>query len=180
MSFDSASTATETTSHFLTRGGPSCLAVPCLAMIMRMGLVASAFKLTREERRFAAAAWLLAPVVTLLLRRFGFRKTVEIVREWVTPSPASGAKPVPIERAEALVARAFGLTVAHDSCLPRSIVQLAIHRRNGDAVKLVIGVRRDGRFGDADIDFEGHAWVEAVDGPSRDERHTVIHEVSSA
>ena len=180
MSFDSASTTTETTSHFLTRGDPSCLAVACLAMIMQMGVLASAFRLTREERRFVALAWLLAPVVTLLLRRFGFKKTVAIVRERVALGHRHGSTSVPVDRAEALVARVFRLTLAHDSCLPRSIVQLAVHRRNGDNVKLVIGVRRDGRFGDSDIDFEGHAWVEQVGGPSRDARHMVIHEVPSA
>lgn len=147
---------------------------------MQMGLLASALRLTREERRFAVAAWLLAPVVTLLLRRFGFRKTVEIVREWVSLGAGRGRATVSVDRAEALVARAFKLTLAHDSCLPRSIVQLAVHRRNGDSVKLVIGVRRGGHFGDADIDFEGHAWVDPIGGPSRDARHTVIHEVPSA
>jgi hypothetical protein len=147
--------------------------------IMRMGGLASALRLTRAERRFAAGAWLLAPVVTLVLRRYGFRRTVEIVRERVVRGAVTGSS-VSVERAEVLVARAFKLTVAHDSCLPKSIVQLALHRRHGDRVKLVIGVRRDGHFGDRDLEFEGHAWVEAVDGPRRDERHVVIHEEVSA
>lgn len=148
-------------------------------MLMRMGVLASGLRLTRAERRFVAGAWLLAPLVTLALRRFGFRRTVEIVRERVAFGTAHEGLTLPVERAEALVARAFRLTLAHDSCLPKSIVQLALHRKQGDRVKLLIGVRRGGRFGDRDVDFEGHAWVEAVDGPRRDHRHDVIYEMPS-
>ncbi len=149
-------------------------------MIMRMGFVASAFRLTREERRFVAGAWLLGPMVTLALRRLGFRRTVEIVRERVAFGRAHEGLTLPVERAEVLVARAFAMTLAHDSCLPKSIVQLALHRKHGDRVKLLIGVRRDGHFGDRDIDFEGHAWVEDCDAPRRDHRYQVIYETLSA
>jgi hypothetical protein len=147
---------------------------------MRIGLLTAAMNLTREERRFAAGAWLLAPVVTLLLRRFGFQKTVEIIRDRVPFGEVGGEPIVSVERAESLVARAFRLTLAHDSCLPRAVVQLALHRKHGDRVKLVIGVRRDGHFGDRELDFEGHAWVEAADGPRRDSKHAVILELPSS
>jgi len=146
---------------------------------MAMSLLTSGLRLTQPERRFVAGAWLLAPAVTLSLRVVGFRKTVEIVRGWVTLGRPHAGLTVSVERAEQLVARAFQLTLAHDSCLPKSIVQLALHRKHGDRVKLVIGVRRDGHHGDIDIGFEGHAWVEAVDSPSRDGKHAVILELAS-
>lgn len=149
-------------------------------MIMRMGVLRSALRLTRAERRFVAGAWLLAPVVTLSLRRLGFRRTIDSLRDWVAFGGPEASPALSVERGERLVARAFQLTAAHDSCLPRAIVQLALHRRRGDFVKLVIGVRRGGRFGDQDIDFEGHAWIEAAGGPRRDLKHSVILELPSS
>ena len=148
-------------------------------MIMAMGLLASGLALTPIERRFAAEAWLLAPIVTLSLRTVGFRKTLEIVREWLPVGIGGRPSGVSVERGEQLVARTFKLTLARDSCLPKSIVQLVLHRRRGDRVQLVIGVKREGHHGDVDIGFEGHAWIEAMDSPRRDGRHVVIMELPS-
>lgn len=126
-------------------------------------------QLGAEERRFTARAWLAAPVVELSLAALGLRRTLA----WVEALPARRRRTsafVEVGAGERLVRGAYAVHFVRGKCLPRSIVQYALHRRDGAAARLVIGVRRGRASGDPDADVAGlsaHAWVEAAGGPPR-------------
>jgi hypothetical protein len=125
-------------------------------MTLRASL-SSALRLLRaarpEELRFAARAWLLAVPVELSLAAAGLKRTLA----WIDRLPrarAPLATSVDIEAAELWVARAYRLQPIGGECLPRSLVQYALHLRDGRPARFVVGVRRRGGI-------EAHAWVEA-------------------
>jgi len=136
-------------------------------------LVARFVALSPPERRFVALGLLLAPVANLLLAQRGLRDAAALANR----APRLFRRGLDPARGELLVKAAFRHVPARPGCLPESVVQLALHRLSGDAVKLVVGVRREGHFGEPDLEFGGHAWIETVGGPRRDERHAVIYEV---
>jgi len=73
---------------------------------------------------------------------------------------------VGVEEGRALVRGAFRAHVVGGECLDQSLVQYLLHRRDGLAVRLVVGVKRpDGGPG-----IEAHAWVEAT-GPDGGHPH---------
>jgi len=114
-----------------------------------------------EERAFAARAWLAAPVVRASLALVGLKSTlrwVDAVPAREAPSPASSG--VSVAEGGALVGGAFRThlaLVARGECLPRSMVQYLLHRRDGVPARLVIGVKRPERG----APIEAHAWIEA-------------------
>lgn len=136
----------------------------------------SLLSLNRAERRFVAIGWMLAPVAALSLRTRGFHATAQLANR----APRVFMGPVAVERAEELTKAAFRHALVRPGCLPESIVQLALHRMYGNHVRLLVGVRRRGHHGDVDVDFEGHAWIEGLGGPKRDQIHLVIFELASA
>jgi hypothetical protein len=111
-----------------------------------------------EARRFAARAWLGAPLVQASLATAGFRRTLRLIT-WFG-SGSAPRRPVGPEEGASLVAGAFRLQLGKlgkGACLPQALLQYALHRRDGVPVRLVVGVRRpdDGRA------LSAHAWVEA-------------------
>jgi hypothetical protein len=116
--------------------------------------------LTPAERRFLASAWLLAPAVELSLARFGLQRTLDGI-ERLTARGKTGGVGVSVARGEELVAAAYARHVVRGRCLPRALLQYALHRRLGDHVRLVIGVRPPGD------DLDAHAWVEDPAGVHR-------------
>lgn len=122
-----------------------------------------------EELAFAAGAWLAAPVVEASLAALGLQRTLRWVEAVPSGRPAlSAVSPLVGER---LVRAAYRRHLLRGSCLPQSIVQYLVHRRRGDSVRLVIGVRRPsagprspgGASASHTPPLEAHAWVEAVD-----------------
>jgi hypothetical protein len=107
-------------------------------------------------RRFALRAWLGAPVVRASLAVAGLQRTLRWVE--AVPAPASrGAGVVGVEEGEALVRAVFRRHFVGGECLPQSLVQYLLHRRDGLPVRFVMGVQRDRGAIDA------HAWVEAAE-----------------
>jgi len=121
-----------------------------------------------EERRFAARAWLAAPVVRASLAVIGLKATLRWV-EAARPAVMRGnaEAPVGVATGGALVGSAFRAHVggvAGGQCLPRSVVQYLLHGRDGVPARLVVGVKRS----DQGTAIEAHAWVEAqVSGRGR-------------
>lgn len=115
-----------------------------------------------EERAFAARAWLAAPVVRASLALIGLKSTLRWV-EAAWPIAMAEQPPTPLGRrvslaeGSALVNGAFRAHVVGGECLPRSVVQYLLHRRDGVRARLVIGVRRP----DRGAAIQAHAWLEA-------------------
>ncbi|MFO0555106.1 MAG: lasso peptide biosynthesis B2 protein [Polyangiaceae bacterium] len=141
-------------------------------------------RLSPGERAFFVVAWGLVAPVSGLLRAGGLERATRWIRRLPIGVVRGGAD-VDVERADALVRRAFrwsGVRAAlgrpapegRGDCLPQALVQLAVHRLAGRDAVLFVGVRKD-----ASTDFEAHAWVEERGGARRDLRHAVIHEVSA-
>ena len=129
--------------------------------------------ISRAELGFAAKAWLGAFPVELSLATLGLMPTLR----WIEAVSAKGNRPgvpraaLPVALGERAVHRAYKVHPLRGRCLPRSLVQYLLHRRKGQAVHFVIGVRRgsanEGAKGlPAWKSMEAHAWVEAA-GASR-------------
>ena len=68
-----------------------------------------------------------------------------------------------VDAGRRLVAYAYKVHLLRGQCLPRSLVQYLLHRREGVAARFVVGVRRaDG--------LDAHAWVEAEGSTDADGR----------
>jgi hypothetical protein len=113
-----------------------------------------------EARRFAARAFVAAPAVEASLALLGFARTLR----WVEAVSAGRSAPAPIvvdiTEGERLVAAVYRAHLTRGACLPRSIVQYLLHRRDGLPARLVVGVRRDRG------ELAAHAWVEDERGPT--------------
>src|SRR5262249_10530870 len=109
-----------------------------------------------EARRFAARAWLGAPLIRASLSAAGLKRTLRLIEG--LPGPRRPRRsPVDPTEGRALVEGAFRHHFIGGACLPQALLQLALHRRDGVPARLVVGISRpgDGRALDA------HAWVEA-------------------
>ncbi len=108
--------------------------------------------LSAGERHFLLRAWVAAPWIEAALATLGLARTLA----WIeAASPLGGGARVDgvdLVRGSQLVDVAYrGHLLLRGTCLPRSLLQYLLHRRDGRDVKLVIGVRsRD----------HAHAWVE--------------------
>jgi hypothetical protein len=110
-------------------------------------------------RRYAARAWILAPLIRGSLALLGFRATLRWVEAVpVTSSSALSARAsrVGVDEGASLVEGAFRAHVVGGECLERALVQYLLHRLDGVPARLVLGVKRPGGQLDA------HAWVEAL------------------
>jgi hypothetical protein len=114
---------------------------------------------SREQRAriaFAARAWVLAIPVEASLASVGLATTLRWIE--AIPQRARAAAAVGVEDGERLVARAYRFNFVRGRCLPRSLVQYLVHRRDGVDARFVVGVRRP----EDDVrGLEAHAWVEA-------------------
>ena len=114
-------------------------------------------ELRPEARRFLALAWLGAPAVELALRTAGLRRTLGWIEEHAPARSRTGA--VTLEEGAWLVRSAWRRhPLLRGRCLPQSVRQYHLHRRDGTPARLVVGVRR----GDAKV-LEAHAWVQRPD-----------------
>jgi len=106
-------------------------------------------------------AWLGAPLLRASLAFAGLEATLR----WVESLPAArgreAARRVGVEEGERLIRGVFRRHFVGGECLPQSLLQYLLHRRDGLPVRFVVGVRRAGD-GDA---IAAHAWVE--DGAPR-------------
>ncbi|MFO0613070.1 MAG: lasso peptide biosynthesis B2 protein [Polyangiaceae bacterium] len=117
--------------------------------------------LTGPELAFACAAFALAPVVRASLGRFGLERTMKHLERIVPPRTATGA--VSVAKGAELVRWAF--RGGDGTCLPESLVQLALHRWFGPEVELVVGVQRGEPRSSQPVGWElrAHAWIERID-----------------
>jgi hypothetical protein len=113
--------------------------------------------LSAEARRFVARAWLAAPAVEVSLKLVGVRRTIA----WMDAVPSGRRRDsaVSVELGTELIGRVYRAHFVGGECLTRSLVQYLLHRRDGAAAKLMLGVRRPGGTG-----LEAHAWVESPSG----------------
>ena len=125
-------------------------------------------------RRFLVLeAWMVLHAMSILLKVWGFGKTVK----HVCPQQ-DGRKPVPtapdeaaVDRVTAAIARAKGwhMRGTTEDCLPVALTGLVLLRRKGVAAQLMLGVRR--------FPFGAHAWVKVgervVDFPPEKHRNFV-------
>jgi hypothetical protein len=118
--------------------------------------------------RFLARAWAAIFAVEASLNTIGYKRTLR----WIEAVPASRSRRrgTPVDLGEKLVRAAYRAHVFGGGCLPRSLVQYLLHRRDGTAARFVVGVRRatsDDRSPESAAANEGsgrgieaHAWVE--------------------
>lgn len=99
----------------------------------------------------------LLPIVATSLKTMGLRRT----QSWLTRSSLGKMIP-PTEQTRANVRRAAQMVAVacrryplRSSCLPRTIVLWSLLRRRGLDTNVRIGVR-----GDAEANFQAHAWLE--------------------
>lgn len=131
--------------------------------------VAKAAGYSAAERRFALYAWLGAPVVEGLLATYGLGRTLQWLER---TAPANGttaedaaAAPDKVgpTRGALLVDQAYRFHLLRGECLPRSLLQYWLHRRQGTPVRFIVGIRH-AAGGDAGPQgaLEAHAWVEGL------------------
>ena len=110
--------------------------------------------LRASDRQFELRAWLAAPWVESSLAGLGLARTLAWI-EALSPL-GTGSEPavegVNVARGSHLIDVAYrGHLLLRGTCLPRSLLQYLLHRRDGRGVKLVIGVRTEDH---------AHAWIE--------------------
>ena len=138
-------------------------------------------KMRAAEWAFAARAWLVAPSVELALRTAGIKPTLDWLDRLprraeheaapagheVTPAgheaaPAERGRAVSVEDGTRLVRWACKLQpLARNACLTRSLVQYALHRRDGMPARFVMGVRNAAEQGQP-LELDAHAWVQEL------------------
>ena len=146
---------------------------------------------------FLVRAWAGIFVVEASLRVIGYKRTLR----WIERVPRRNVHPRDVRQSfprdvrqsfprdvrqsfprtsvhlgERLVRKAYLAHALPGGCLPRSLVQYLLHRRDGTGAKLVVGVRRPDRSGStsgatsgnpsranetATPGIEAHAWVES-------------------
>lgn len=127
---------------------------------------------------FLVRAWAAIPVVEASLRALGTRRTLG----WIERVPVRrGRDGTSVILGERLVAAAYRAHPLPGGCLPRSLVQYLLHRRDGTPARFVIGVRRPDRAGKGGPNdpgapgIEAHAWVEGpAAAPAAAERFAPI------
>lgn len=93
----------------------------------------------------------------------GLRPTLRWIEALEPARPGRRASPIGVAEGSHLVRGAFRAHVVGGECLPQSLVQYLLHRRDGLPVRFVVGVKRAGR-GEAPrapgAPIAAHAWVE--------------------
>ena len=115
-----------------------------------------------EARRFTARAWLVAPAVQASLALAGLARTLRWI-EAIPPRRRARAHRVGVEAGERHVGDAYRAHFVGGACLSRSLTQYLLHRRDGEPVRVVVGVRRASRA------LAAHAWVEHREAAPRTE-----------
>jgi hypothetical protein len=126
-----------------------------------------------EVRRFVLRAWGAAPLVEASLGLLGLAKTLRWV-EWL-PTGAKREGAVDVAAGERLVGAAYRAHLLRGACLPRSLTQYLLHRRDGLAARFVVGVRSDAPG------VRAHAWVESPESPAPDRGFApILHRITDA
>jgi hypothetical protein len=119
--------------------------------------LAKFFALSPQERTVFLTALLLLPATRLSLAVWDFKRT----SRWLGRLSVAPARPTDqptnepsVERTMMLVRAAAAAGVCRTTCLPRSLVLLALLRRHGANALLRIGARKQAGC------MEAHAWVE--------------------
>lgn len=103
-------------------------------------LLAALARTRRRHWRFMARAWLVAPSIELSMRAAGVKRTLAWLDQLPQRQPHDGR--VGIDEAAQLVRWACKLQpLTRNACLTQSLVQYALHRRDGVSARFVIGVR---------------------------------------
>lgn len=116
---------------------------------------------------FLARAWAAIPVVELSLRVLGYKRTMTWIE--AVPKARATAGGSSVRLGQRLVRGAYRAHVFRGGCLPTSLVQYLLHRRDGTSARFVIGVHRvppPQRRAPNEMQrpgIEAHAWVEAPD-----------------
>jgi Transglutaminase-like superfamily len=113
-----------------------------------------------EARRFALRAWFGAPLVRASLALAGLQATLR----WIEAVPVTrrARDRVGVAEGERLIHGVFRHHFVGGECLPRSVLQYLLHRRDGLPVRFIVGVRRDDRQPTLAPrgGLAAHAWVE--------------------
>lgn len=111
-----------------------------------------------ESASFLARAWAAAIAVEGSLRLVGYRRTLDWIE--AVPRVASRRRRTSVRLGERLVRGAYRAHVFAGGCLPQSLVQYLLHRRDGTEARLIVGVRRPANE-TSPRSIEAHAWVES-------------------
>ncbi|MBP6824689.1 MAG: lasso peptide biosynthesis B2 protein [Acidobacteria bacterium] len=138
-----------------------------------MNKLAKLKAMSGNERRLLLQAWLLLPVVRIMLWLAGYRRTFAslkfLLRLSGDQNDANLAETASRDwhQQAATFGRLVNGAATHSlivvNCLPRSLVLWWMLRRAGLAVDLRIGVQKE-----ADV-FAAHAWVEYAGVPVNDQ-----------
>ena len=112
-----------------------------------------------QERRWLLQAWMLLPVVKVLLWQIGYRRTFANLERWLRlQSGDVNIADHEKQQQAILLGRLVNMAANHSpfviNCLPRSLVLWGMLRRAGLAADLRIGVQT------AAEGFMAHAWIE--------------------
>ena len=124
--------------------------------------------LSWRERLLLVQAWLLLPVIVLILRWFGLRGCQRVLARFAGSPTEPEHRPA--AQLESCVTAGFLVRVAarysllSATCLPQSLTLWWLLQRQGVVADLRIGVRTEAGGLDA------HAWVEYQGRPLNDER----------
>jgi Transglutaminase-like superfamily len=110
--------------------------------------------LSRPERRVLVEAVLVLPVVRLVLRLTGYRRSKQALGKLVPLAPTPADPVLPATMVDRMVRVAASRGPFASNCLSRSLTLWLLLRQHGIDAEVCLGVRR--RTGDLD----GHAWVE--------------------
>jgi hypothetical protein len=115
-----------------------------------------ALRLDSGPRRRLFLATGTITVIALMLKAFGYSRTIERLSRRVGPEATSIAPEESASTVEkhAWAVRAVGETLPWATCLPRSIALWWLLARRGIETEIQFGVRR------GEEDLSAHAWVE--------------------
>ncbi len=141
-----------------------------------MNKLAKLKAMSGNERRWLMQAWMLLPVVKVLLWQIGYRRTLANLERWLPLQPGNpGTANHKTQQQAITLGRLVNMAANHSpfviNCLPRSLVLCGMLRRAGLTAELRIGVQKES---DA---FAAHAWVE-YGGQALNENTTVVADYS--
>ncbi len=122
--------------------------------------------MSAPEQRVIAQAFILLPVIGLLVRAAGFRRLKDALTRLAPLAPIL-ADPLPeATMITRLVTAAASRNPVPSTCLSRSLTLWLLLRRHGVDADICLGIRG------GTPQFEGHAWVECLGWPLN-EHHRV-------
>lgn len=135
-----------------------------------VAFIKSLFTHRPEEWAFAARAWCLAPLIEAMLATRGLKETLQWVERKFPHQQLRRARPtvVTVEEGAGLIGAVYRRHLVRGRCLPRALLQYALHRRDGVEARLMVGVKKP------DGDLAAHAWIETAGSMPSDEYTAVL------